>query len=339
MSASTQAEVFQRQKPLNTGLGATTTAEEVMQGISLAGKTVIITGGYSGLGKENARVFVNAGAHVIVPTRDLQRAQEAMEGIEVQFESMDLLDPESIDAFARKFLETGKPLDILINSAGIMACPLTRDSRGYELQFATNHLGHFQLTTKLLPALRKAQGARIVSVSSWGHHFSNVNFEDPNFLDRTYDPWVAYGQSKTANILFALALDERLKDDGIRAIAIHPGGILDTNLAKHLPKEAFMSMNVVDENGKPIHDPSRNLKNVQEGAATQVWAATNPTLEGIGGVYCENCDLAELEEEDKSAVRDFGPLTRHDKVLPYALNLHDADRLWALSEAMLHVGE
>ena len=338
MQPTSQATVYERQQPLGTGLGAVTTAEDVTRGVSLEGKTAIVTGGYSGLGTETVRVLRNAGAEVIVPARNKARAEAALAGIDARVEPMDLLDPASIDAFTRRFLEGGKPLDVLINSAGIMAVPLGRDARGYELQFATNHLGHFQLTTGLLPALRKAGGARVVSVSSWGHHFSPVLFDDPHFEARPYDPWVGYGQSKTANVLFALALDERCRSEGVRAFSVHPGGIVDTNLGKHLPKEQMLAMGVIDEQGNPILDPARNLKNVQQGAATQAWCATSRTLDGVGGVYCENCDIARLEPEGEATIREFNRLTRHDGVLPYALDLDAAQRLWDMSEKLVSTG-
>src|SRR5262245_43584808 len=211
------------QAPIGSGFGAATTAAEIVRGRNLSGKIAIVTGGYSGIGRETARVLRAAGARVIVPTRDRDRAAKALYGIDVEIEAMDLLDPASIDAFAARFEAGGSPLHILINSAGIMACPLTRDAHGYEAQFATNHLGHFQLVARLMPALRRAKGARVVSVSSWGHRRSPVVFDDPNFERRDYDRWSAYGQSKTANILFALALDQRAKGDGIRAFSLHPG--------------------------------------------------------------------------------------------------------------------
>jgi NAD(P)-dependent dehydrogenase (short-subunit alcohol dehydrogenase family) len=330
-----QSGILARQKPLGTGFGAATTAAEISERISLQGKTAIVTGGYSGLGRETARILRAAGAEVILPARDTVRARAALGGIDARVEPMDLLDPASIDAFADRFLDEGRELHILINSAGIMAVPFQRDARGYELQFATNHLGHFQLTTRLLPALREANGARIVSVSSWGHHFSPVLFEDPHFNTHPYDPWVGYGQSKTANILFALALDERLATEGIRAFSVHPGGIIDTNLAKYIPQELLRSMEVIDEHGNPVIDPSRNLKNVEMGAATQVWCATGSALDGMGGVYCENCDIAALEASNESATRTFERHTLHEGVLPYALDLESAERLWDLGEKLV----
>jgi NAD(P)-dependent dehydrogenase (short-subunit alcohol dehydrogenase family) len=227
------------QNPIGSGFGAASTAQEVVKGVDLSNKVAIVTGGYSGIGVETTRALTSAGAKVIVPARDLDKAATALKGLDgVEIEAMDLLDPASIDAFAETFLASGRPLHILVSSAGIMACPLTRDSRGYESQFATNHLGHFQLVTRLWRALRQANGARVVSVSSWGHRRSPIVFDDPNFERREYDRWSAYGQSKTANILFALALDERGKAEGVRAFSLHPGSIVGTGLEKHLSREA-----------------------------------------------------------------------------------------------------
>jgi NAD(P)-dependent dehydrogenase (short-subunit alcohol dehydrogenase family) len=209
------------QKPIGSGFGAASTAGDVIKGIDLSNRGAIVTGGYSGIGLETTRALRSAGAKVIVPARDHDKAATGLKGLEgVEIEAMDLLDPASIDAFAQRFLASGQPLHILVNSAGIMACPLARDSRGYESHFATNHLGHFQLVARLWPALRQANAARVVSVSSWGHRHSPVVFEDPNFERRDYDRWLAYGQSKTANILFlfALAVDERGKSEGVRAM-------------------------------------------------------------------------------------------------------------------------
>ena len=240
------------QVPIGSGFNSASTAAEVIKGIDLAGKTAIVTGGYSGLGRETTRELRAAGARVIVPARDPERATAALAGIDVEIEPMDLLDPVAIDAFAERYLTSCQPLHILVNSAGIMANPLTRDARGYESQFATNHLGHFQLTVRLWPALTKANGARVVSVSSWGHHFSPVVFDDLNFERRDYNPWVAYGQSKTANILFAVALDECGKKDGVRGFSLHPGSIPGTGLQKYLSVEEQRAAGVIDEQGKPI---------------------------------------------------------------------------------------
>lgn len=266
----------------------------------------------------------SAGARIIVPARDLARASAALQGIDVELEAMDLLDPASIDAFTARFLAAGQPLHILVNSAGIMACPLARDARGYESQFATNHLGHFQLVAGLWPALRRASGARVISVSSWGHRYSPFVFEDPNFERRDYDRWAAYGQSKTANILFAIALDERGKADGVRAFSLHPGSILGTGLEKHLSTEELRAAGVIDENGKPILDPTRNLKTVEQGASTSVWCATSPRLDGLGGLYCENTDVAPMVSEG-GVTNQLLATTRG--LMPHAADPDAADRL------------
>jgi NAD(P)-dependent dehydrogenase (short-subunit alcohol dehydrogenase family) len=250
---------------------------------------------------------------------------------------MDLLDPASIDGFAEKFLASGKSLHILVNSAAIMASPLARDARGYESQFSTNHLGHFQLSTRLWPALRKAEGARIVSVSSWGHRYSDVVFDDPNFERRSYDPWRGYGQSKTANILFAVEADARGKADGIRAFSLHPGAIARTGLEKHVSKEALREAGVLDENDRPIIDPSRNLKTVAQGAATSVWCAVSPALDGMGGVYCENVDVAPLitGTYEVTGMSDGVRALGTKGVMAYAVDSDSAKRLWALSERLI----
>lgn len=326
------------QQPIGSGFGAASTTDDVIRGIDLSGKNAIVTGGYSGLGRETVRTLGSAGAKAIVPTRDLARASAALAGIDnVEIAPMDLLDPASIDAFAAKFLESGRPLHLLINSAGIMACPLTRDARGYEAQFSTNHLGHFQLVSRLRPALRQANGARVVSVSSRGHYFSPVVFDDPNFERRAYDPWLAYGQSKTANILFALALDQRGATDGVRAFSLHPGGILDTGLGKHLSREDLRALGVIDDEGKPILDVTRDLKTVPQGAATIVWCATSPQLNGLGGVYCENCEISPLESRDTSVNPSdlVQRSVRTPGVMPYAVDPEAAERLWSLSERLL----
>jgi NAD(P)-dependent dehydrogenase (short-subunit alcohol dehydrogenase family) len=335
------------QAPIHSGFGAASTAAEVIQGCDLGGKIAVVTGGYSGIGLETVRALRSAGAKVIVPARDRDKAATALKGVDgVEIEAMDLLDPASIDAFAERFFAFGQPLHIVVNSAGIMANPLTRDARGYESQFATNHLGHFKLVARLWPALRQANGARVVSVSSWGHRHSRFVFEHPNFERRNYDRWLAYGQSKTANILFALALDCRGKAEGVRAFSLHPGSIVGTGLEKHLSLEELRAAGVIDENGKPILDPAKNLKTAEQGAATSVWCATSPQLAGMGGVYCENCDIAPLVPEEDGAKGSNDPLTQHGDairrvgsrplgVMPYAVDPKAADRLWSLSEQLL----
>ena len=326
-----------RQSPVGSGFGAASTATDVIRGIDLTGKVAIVTGGYSGLGRETVRTFLGAGARVFVPARDVARAKNALEGVGgAEVVAMDLLDSGSIATFANRFLETGLPLHILVTSAGIMAVPeLTRDGRGHELQFATNHLGHFQLAIRLWPALKKAQGARVVSLSSRGHRLSPVVFDDIDFEHRPYDPWTAYGQSKTANILFAVELDRRGEKDGIRAFAVHPGRIFETGLAKHLSHDALKDLGAVSEDGTPVIDLAKGLKTVEQGAATQVWCATSPKLAGLGGVYCEDCDIAQLQhtQGEGGVSAKAGP--GRAGVWPHAVDLEAAARLWSVSEQML----
>ncbi|MFP6559216.1 oxidoreductase [Paraburkholderia sp. B3] len=315
------------QKPLGSGFGPASTADDVLRGINLAGKTAIVTGGYSGIGLPTAEALATAGATVIVPARDIGKAMAALRHVSgVSVEPMDLQDPASIDAFAKRVLSRNSAVHILVNSAGIMANPLTRDSRGYESQFSTNHLGHYQLACRLWPALVKAQGARVVAVSSQGHHFSSVDLNDPNFEHLKYDPWVAYGQSKTANVLFAVELDRRGAHQGVRAFAVHPGRIL-TDIARFMSAEEIIASGIADAEGNAIVDPAQGMKNPQQGAATSVWCATSPQLDGMGGLYCEDCDVAE-------------PRVGHPIVAgvnPWAIDHDTARKLWALSEQLTAV--
>ncbi|GAA3160393.1 SDR family NAD(P)-dependent oxidoreductase [Nonomuraea salmonea] len=238
--------------------------------------------------------------------RSPERAAPALEGIErVEVDRLDLLDPASISAFAARYLASGRPLHILINNAGIMSGPLVRDARGYESQFATNHLGHFQLTLGLLPALRAAHGARVVNVTSGGHRLSDIRWDDPHFTTG-YEGMLGYGQSKTANVLFAVELDRRWKADGIRGYAVHPGIVHGTDLGPHLAvgeeRRQWLSdaelraMGIIDESGRPVHDPDRELKTPQQGASTSVFAATSPLLDDIGGVYLKDNDISPVDE-------------------------------------------
>ncbi len=315
------------QKPIGSRFNAASTAEEVAAGIDLSGKTAIVTGGYSGLGVETTRALAGAGATVIVPARDRAKAERTLAGIDnVRIEAMDLSDPASIAAFAERIVAAGTPVSILVNSAGIMATPLARDAEGHESQFSTNHLGHFRLLAGLWPALVAAGGARVVSVSSRGHQIGPVDFDDVDFRSRAYDKWQAYGQAKTANALFALGLDRRGAEHGVRAFSLHPGVIL-TDLARHLSEDEINAFDVYDENGNRRVDPARDLKSPQQGAATSVWAATRPELDGIGGVYCEDCEVSLPQ----------GEAAGNKGVAPWAMDPDAAERLWALSERLTGV--
>jgi NAD(P)-dependent dehydrogenase (short-subunit alcohol dehydrogenase family) len=313
------------QFPLNSGFGMRSTAAEVIAGIDLSGKIVLVTGGYSGLGLETVRALAGAGAPIIVGARRPDAAAADLAGIDgVAILPLDLSDPASIDAFAKLVAATTPHIDILINNAAIMACPLARDGRGYESQFATNHLGHFQLTARLWPLLRAApDGARVISLSSLGHRISPVVFDDIHFERRDYEKWPAYGQAKTANSLFAVELDRRGAAHNIRAFAVHPGGIR-TPLQRHLTMEEQIAMGWYDKDGNV--NPA--FKSVEEGAATSVWTATSPLLAGQGGVYCEDCDIAALWQEG---------MPMHSGVHAHAIDPGAAAQLWVVSEAMTGV--
>lgn len=319
-----------RQKALGTGFDTNTTADEVISGLSLDGAVVIVTGGHSGLGLETTRVLSKAGAKVVVCSRDVRRASAAVAALEnVEVVHLDLSSPASVDQFAGTFMSAGCALDILINNAGVMAAPLTRDSRGYESQFAINHLGHFQLTARLWPALRRAKGARVITLSSLGHRFSGVDLDDPNFHTRPYDKWVAYGQSKSANSLFAVELDKRGRPRGIRAFAVHPGRIVATDLLRNLSQDEIRAAGIYEENAvRKVTAAGGVGKTIPQGAATTVWAATSPLLAARGGVYCENCDVAEVVPDDS---------TLQGGVRRWAVDPDVASGLWQLSERLTEV--
>jgi NAD(P)-dependent dehydrogenase (short-subunit alcohol dehydrogenase family) len=320
------------QKPLSSGFGARTTAEEALGGADLQGNVAIVTGGHAGLGLETTRVLSNAGATVVVGSRDPRKAQMAVAKMKnVEVGELDLASPASIDCFASEFLISNRVLDLLINNAGVMATPLTRDERGYELQFSTNHLGHFQLTARLWPALKKSGNARVVALSSRGHARGGVDLSDPNFNKRPYDKWAAYGQSKSANSLFAVELDKRGQKDGVRAFAVHPGGIL-TDLLKYMTEEELSAYGIYRENGvAKIPDVTKvpeRFKTIEEGAATTIWAAVSPQLNGKGGVYCEDCDIAAMVPADSKLLSG---------VRPWAVDKAAAEALWILSEKLTSV--
>ncbi|MFD4524322.1 SDR family NAD(P)-dependent oxidoreductase [Streptomyces sp. NPDC058470] len=311
------------QHKIGSGFGARSTADDVLQGIDLSGKLAIVTGGYSGLGLETTRSLSTAGAHVVVPARRPSTAREAVEGIEgVEVDELDLGDLDSVRAFAERFLSSGRTVDLVINNAGIMACPETRVGSGWEAQFATNHLGHYALVNRLWPAIAPG-GARVVVVSSGGHHFSGIRWDDVHWKTG-YDKWQAYGQAKTANVLFAVQLDRIGQESGVRAFSVHPGSIR-TPLQRHLPREELLARGWVEEDGELV--PPSTFKSPEQGAATQVWAATSPQLAGMGGVYCLDCDIAEPAPAD-------GALTG---VQAYAIDPEQAARLWELSAELTGV--
>jgi NAD(P)-dependent dehydrogenase (short-subunit alcohol dehydrogenase family) len=313
------------QKPAGSGYSSASTASEVINGINLSGKIAVVTGGNTGIGLETTKILAAAGAVVIVPARDIEKAMTNLRDVpNVELEAMDLMNPDSIDAFAGKFLASGRPLHLLINNAGIMWAPLRRDSRGFESQLATNYLAQFQLTARLWPALKKANGARVVNVSSYGHQFAPFDFDDPNFLNRDYETLSGYGQSKTAVNLFSLELDNRARDFNVRAYSLHPGSIGGTELAREAPLELFRKMGFCDKNGNILPEVAASLKTIPQGAATTVWCAVSPLLNDTGGVYCEDSDIAELASE----------ASKSNGVKLYSLDETNAKRLWILSENM-----
>lgn len=313
------------QQPLGSGFNAKSTTADVIKGINLSGKVAIVTGGNTGIGLETTKTLAAAGATVIVAARDIEKAKKNLQDIaNVEIEAMDLANSVSVDEFANRFLASGRPLHLLINNAGIMWVPLRRDDRGFESQLATNYLAQFQLTARLWPALKKANGARVVNVSSQGHQFAAFNFEDPHFLNREYETLQAYGQSKTAVNLFSMELDNRAQAFNVRAYSLHPGSIGGTELAREAPLELFQKMGLTDAEGNILPEVAASLKTIPQGAATTVWCAASPMLNDIGGVYCEDADIAPLAAEEGVSLG----------VKTYAADENNAKKLWDLSEEM-----
>ncbi|MFQ4149149.1 SDR family NAD(P)-dependent oxidoreductase [Arthrobacter sp. LAPM80] len=308
------------QQPLGSGFGHDSTAASVVEGMDLAGCEAIVTGGYSGLGLETVRALVGVGVRVSVPARRPDHARGVLAAADlggVDVFEMDLGDQASVKKFAAEYLDSGRRLDIVINNAAIMACPETRVGPGWEAQFATNHLGHFTFVNLLWPVLSDG-GARVVALSSTGHKRSGIRFDDPQFT-RGYDKWEAYGQAKTANSLFAVGLDALGAGHGVRAFAVNPGGIM-TGLQRHLSQEEMVAAGWMDSTGK-LKD---GFKTPEQGAATSVWSATSPLLDGKGGVYCEDCDIAKPTDPDSELARFAG-------VDAHAIDHESAIRLWELS--------
>jgi NAD(P)-dependent dehydrogenase (short-subunit alcohol dehydrogenase family) len=307
-------------------LGFETTAEEAAGDVDLSGETIVVTGGSAGLGVETVRVLAARGARVVSVVRDRAKGEAAAETIresvpeaEIELAVLDLSELESVRRGGDDIASRFPRIDRLVNNAGLMACPLGRTAEGLDLQLGTNHLGHFVLTARLIGSILAAAPARIVNLSSGGHRLSPLRFADPFFEKESYDKWVAYGQAKTANILFSVALDKRFRDRGVRAFAVHPGSIM-TELSRHIGPQDLEALAARSPRGD--HVKKMKYKSVAQGAATSVWAATAPELEGRGGVYCEDCSVSEPIEEG-SAMRG---------VMSWALDDAAADRLWALSE-------
>ncbi|UWR08553.1 oxidoreductase [Ruegeria sp. B32] len=317
------------QVPTNSGFHAKSTAAEVLADIDLTGKTAIVTGGYSGIGLETVRALADKGAAVIVPVRSEAKAQESLASVDgnVRTAPMDLADLGSVRRFAETVSSDLQNLDLLINNAGIMACPEARVGPGWESQFGICHMGHFALTKLLLPLLEQTPGARVVALSSTAHKICDVHWDDIQFEKTDYDKWQAYGQAKTANALFANALSRRLAETGGLAFSVHPGGIF-TPLQRHLPKEEMIALGWLNEDGEPSELAKEGFKTPEQGASTTVWAATSPMLVGKPGVYCEDADIAAPTDPNSPTARYFG-------VNAHACDDASAEKLWDISERLL----
>jgi len=304
----------------------TSTTDEVLEGIDLTGRHVLVTGASAGLGVETTRALAAHGASVTMAVRDLAKAEAARAGIlervpgaDLELRALDLASLDSVRAFSAGYLADGRPLDLLIGNAGIMACPQGTTADGFELQFGTNHLGHFRLVRDLLPMLTDGPGKRVVLLSSSGHRISDVSLDDWNFERTPYDPWIAYGRAKTANVLCAVALDRRLADHGSQALAVHPGGIM-TELGRHLTRETLQQL---QDLRPPGEEPF--WKTVEQGAATTCWTATAPELSGQRAWFYEDCHRAEITDDPLSPAG----------VRAYALDPDRAEQLWSLSEDLV----
>lgn len=317
------------QVPTQSGFHAKSTGAEVLTDFDLSGKTAIVTGGYSGIGLETVRCLANKGASVVVPVRSPGKAEDALADVEgdIRTAPMDLAEIASVRTFAGEMLGSLSKLDLLINNAGIMACPETRVGQGWESQFGINHMGHFALTTGLMPLLKKTPHARVIALSSTAHKVSDINWDDVNYETSPYDKWQAYGQAKTANALFANGLSRRLKETGGLAFSIYPGGIF-TPLQRHLPKEEMIALGWFGEDGEPSELAKQGFKTPEQGCSTTLWAATSSKLAGKPGVYCEDCDIASPTDPESLTARYVG-------VNDHACSDEGAERLWVMSEQFL----
>jgi NAD(P)-dependent dehydrogenase (short-subunit alcohol dehydrogenase family) len=321
-----------QQTPLGTPFTASSTAADILSGLDLTGREVVVTGGHGRLGREVTRTLSDAGARVTVAARDPERAAAALDGIkDVKVERLDLTDPGSVDSFARRWLASGRPLHTLVNNAAVLFSPeIVRDARGHELQFSTSHLGHFQLTRALLPALRAADGARVVTVTSGAARFGEIRWNDLDFTSG-YDPATAYGQSKRANVLFTVELDRRYADQGIRAFAAHPGVVIGPGPFTPEQVESYRAQGLIDDTGSTVIDPEGGKKTIEQGAATLVFGAASPLLDGHGGVYLKDSDIAVLDDEQRPLTADSIPSDANSAML----DPDDARRLWEVSEQLL----
>lgn len=306
--------------------GPESTTDDVLAGIDLSGKHFLVTGASAGLGVETSRALASRGAFVTMAVRDLAKGggaigqvRSAVPGANVELRELDLANLTSVRSFAAGFLADHSSLDVLICNAGVMACPHGTTDDGFEMQFGTNHLGHFLLIRLLMPALIAAEGARVVLLSSAGHRLGDVDLDDPGWERTAYDPWVAYGRSKTANVLCAVGVDARHAADGVRAFAVHPGVIM-TELSRHLTEESWAAFQAMRPPGEKTV-----MKSIPQGAATTVYAATSPELDGLGGRYLEDCHLADLTDDP----------TSRSGVRAYALDPARADALWELSDRLV----
>ncbi len=315
------------QKKLNSGFNAKSEPSEILEGKDLSGNIALVTGGYSGIGLETTRALAAAGAKVYVPVRTPEKAKENLKDVEgeVIVDAMDLADLASVRNYAVAIANRETRLDLLINNAGIMACPEARVGNNWESQFGVNHLGHFVLTSELLPLLLEAGNARVVCLSSIAHRRTDVLWDDINFESTEYEKWTAYAQSKTANALFALGLDMKYREQGIQAFSVHPGGIL-TPLQRHLPNEEMQALGWTDAQGNISKEAAAMFKSTTQGCSTTLWAATSEALADTGGLYCEDCDVSNLATEDSP---------RYFDVAPWAVSEEGAERLWDITRKML----
>ncbi|EJP71216.1 MAG: retinol dehydrogenase 12 [SAR86 cluster bacterium SAR86A] len=322
--------ISKHQTPTKSGFHSKTNANEITNGIDLNEKIAIVTGGYSGIGLETTRELVATGAKVIIPAKRTEVAVQNLEGIvsKENIVEMDLGNLNSVKKFTEDFKESFGKLDLLINNAGIMACPETRIGNGWESQFAVNHIGHFLLTKELMDTMAENDSARFVSLSSSAHSLTGILWDDIHFQNNSYDKWMAYGQSKTASSLIAIEFHRRMVDKGVSGFSVHPGGIL-TPLQRHLQKEEMVALGWMDEDGSPSEMAKNFFKTTSQGASTTLWCATSSSLNGIGGVFCEDCDIAKRKNEvDESIQRYFG-------VADWAVDTEEASKLWDVTEKML----